>query len=183
LVVVAEAERGDVVGARRRAAAASSANVPSQKVPSFTASYLGRELRQGLNSWTRPGLVLGLVERSTPATMARLDLPQGSPSYEFDRIATEQQPMEKKQKSSAATLARGSRTRAATPGGRPSSWRARATGPSQGATSCYYGGSGAATFGVVSNLDGELGEKNFFGGEVFGFVDVALVPFVPWLPS
>jgi glutathione S-transferase len=36
---------------------------------------------------------------------------------------------------------------------------------------------------VVSNLDGELGEKNFFGGEVFGFVDVALVPFVPWLPS
>jgi hypothetical protein len=91
--------------------------------------------------------------------------------------------MEKKQKPSAATLVWGSHTRAATPGGRPSSWRARATGPSQGATSCYYGGSGAATFGVVSNLDGELGEKNFFGGEVFGFVDVALVPFVPWLPS
>lgn len=36
---------------------------------------------------------------------------------------------------------------------------------------------------VVRNLDGELGDKAFFGGEAFGFVDVALVPFVPWLPS
>ncbi|CAN6201258.1 unnamed protein product [Urochloa humidicola] len=36
---------------------------------------------------------------------------------------------------------------------------------------------------VLKNLDGELGEKAFFGGEEFGFVDVALVPFVPWLPS
>jgi glutathione S-transferase len=36
---------------------------------------------------------------------------------------------------------------------------------------------------VLRNLDGELGEKSFFGGEAFGFVDVALVPFVPWLPS
>ncbi|XP_066377520.1 probable glutathione S-transferase GSTU1 [Miscanthus floridulus] len=36
---------------------------------------------------------------------------------------------------------------------------------------------------VLRNLDGELGERSFFGGEAFGFVDVALVPFVPWLPS
>ncbi|WVZ79615.1 hypothetical protein U9M48_027177 [Paspalum notatum var. saurae] len=36
---------------------------------------------------------------------------------------------------------------------------------------------------VLGNLDAELGEKEFFGGEVFGLVDVALVPFVPWLPS
>jgi len=36
---------------------------------------------------------------------------------------------------------------------------------------------------VLANLDGELGDKPFFGGEEFGFVDVALVPFMPWLPS
>ncbi|KAL6839537.1 hypothetical protein ACP4OV_030807 [Aristida adscensionis] len=36
---------------------------------------------------------------------------------------------------------------------------------------------------VLGNLAGELGEKAFFGGEVFGLVDVALVPFAPWLPS
>ncbi|KAJ1259686.1 hypothetical protein BS78_10G174600 [Paspalum vaginatum] len=36
---------------------------------------------------------------------------------------------------------------------------------------------------VVGNLDAELGDKEFFGSEVFGFVDIALVPFVPWLPS
>ena len=36
---------------------------------------------------------------------------------------------------------------------------------------------------VLTNLDGELGDKPFFGGEEFGFVDDALVPFVPWLPS
>jgi glutathione S-transferase len=36
---------------------------------------------------------------------------------------------------------------------------------------------------VLRNLDGELGDKRFFAGEAFGFVDVALVPFVPWLPS
>ncbi|CAL5053475.1 unnamed protein product [Urochloa decumbens] len=36
---------------------------------------------------------------------------------------------------------------------------------------------------VLKNLDGELGEKAFFGGEEFGFVDVAVVTFVPWLPS
>ncbi|KAJ0980492.1 hypothetical protein J5N97_008747 [Dioscorea zingiberensis] len=29
-------------------------------------------------------------------------------------------------------------------------------------------------------LEGELGEKKYFGGESFGFVDVALVPFVSW---
>ncbi|KAJ1259643.1 hypothetical protein BS78_10G171500 [Paspalum vaginatum] len=36
---------------------------------------------------------------------------------------------------------------------------------------------------VLGNLDAELGDKKFFGGDVFGLVDVALVPFVPWLPS
>nr|CAB3470731.1 unnamed protein product [Digitaria exilis] len=36
---------------------------------------------------------------------------------------------------------------------------------------------------VLRNLDGELGGKEFFGGEEFGFVDVAAVPFVAWLPS
>ncbi|TVU07963.1 hypothetical protein EJB05_41342, partial [Eragrostis curvula] len=36
---------------------------------------------------------------------------------------------------------------------------------------------------VLGNLDGELGEKAFFAGDAFGFVDVALVPFMPWLPS
>ncbi|GJM98108.1 hypothetical protein PR202_ga15085 [Eleusine coracana subsp. coracana] len=34
---------------------------------------------------------------------------------------------------------------------------------------------------VLGNLDGELGEKPFFAGEKFGFVDLALVPFMPWL--
>jgi glutathione S-transferase len=36
---------------------------------------------------------------------------------------------------------------------------------------------------VLRNLDGELGEKPFFAGESFGFVDIALVTFMPWLPS
>ncbi|XP_059662816.1 glutathione S-transferase U25-like [Cornus florida] len=29
-------------------------------------------------------------------------------------------------------------------------------------------------------LEGELGEKPYFGGETFGFVDIALVPFYNW---
>ncbi|KAJ0980491.1 hypothetical protein J5N97_008746 [Dioscorea zingiberensis] len=29
-------------------------------------------------------------------------------------------------------------------------------------------------------LEGELGDKEFFGGETFGYVDVALVPFFAW---
>ena len=36
---------------------------------------------------------------------------------------------------------------------------------------------------VLTHLDGQLGDREFFGGEEFGFVDVAIVPFVPWLPS
>lgn len=34
---------------------------------------------------------------------------------------------------------------------------------------------------VLRNLDAELGEKPFFAGEKFGFVDLAIVPFMPWL--
>lgn len=29
-------------------------------------------------------------------------------------------------------------------------------------------------------MEGELGEKKFFRGNTFGFVDIALVPFVAW---
>ncbi|KAL6603892.1 hypothetical protein ACP70R_044253 [Stipagrostis hirtigluma subsp. patula] len=36
---------------------------------------------------------------------------------------------------------------------------------------------------VLGNLDGELGDKAFFAGEAFGFVDLAVAPFTPWLPS
>ncbi|KAL6839534.1 hypothetical protein ACP4OV_030804 [Aristida adscensionis] len=36
---------------------------------------------------------------------------------------------------------------------------------------------------VLGNLDGELGEKPFFGGEAFGFVDLAAAPFTAWFPS
>lgn len=34
--------------------------------------------------------------------------------------------------------------------------------------------------GHLKMLEGELGDKAFFGGECFGFVDVALVPFYSW---
>ncbi|KAH7673845.1 Glutathione transferase protein [Dioscorea alata] len=33
---------------------------------------------------------------------------------------------------------------------------------------------------VMKTLEGELGEKEFFGGDVFGFVDITLVPFYAW---
>ncbi|KAH7681125.1 Glutathione transferase protein [Dioscorea alata] len=33
---------------------------------------------------------------------------------------------------------------------------------------------------IFKLLEGELGDKTFFGGESFGFVDLALVPFVAW---
>ncbi|PKU71564.1 glutathione S-transferase U24-like [Dendrobium catenatum] len=32
----------------------------------------------------------------------------------------------------------------------------------------------------LRTLEVELGEKKYFGGEVFGFVDIALVPFTSW---
>lgn len=34
--------------------------------------------------------------------------------------------------------------------------------------------------GMLKQLEGELGEKPFFGGETFGYVDVALVPLSRW---
>ncbi|KAM0943983.1 putative glutathione transferase [Dioscorea sansibarensis] len=33
---------------------------------------------------------------------------------------------------------------------------------------------------ILKFMEGELGDKTFFGGETFGFIDVALVPFVAW---
>ncbi|KAK9937618.1 hypothetical protein M0R45_014396 [Rubus argutus] len=33
----------------------------------------------------------------------------------------------------------------------------------------------------IKLLEGELGDKPYFGGETLGFVDVALVPFISWL--
>jgi len=33
---------------------------------------------------------------------------------------------------------------------------------------------------ILRTLEGALGEGRFFGGEAFGFVDVALVPFTSW---
>lgn len=32
-------------------------------------------------------------------------------------------------------------------------------------------------------LEEELGDKTYFGGENIGFVDIALVPFYPWIKS
>ncbi|XP_010923803.1 probable glutathione S-transferase parA [Elaeis guineensis] len=36
---------------------------------------------------------------------------------------------------------------------------------------------------VLKLLEDELGDKKYFGGEIFGFVDVALVPFTAWFYS
>ncbi|XP_015695308.1 probable glutathione S-transferase GSTU1 [Oryza brachyantha] len=37
---------------------------------------------------------------------------------------------------------------------------------------------------ALRTLDGELGERRFFGGgDAFGFVDVALVPLMPWVQA
>ncbi|XP_059291663.1 probable glutathione S-transferase parA [Lycium ferocissimum] len=36
---------------------------------------------------------------------------------------------------------------------------------------------------IFKTLEGELGEKTYFGGENLGFVDVALVPFTSWFYS
>lgn len=33
---------------------------------------------------------------------------------------------------------------------------------------------------ILKVLEGELGEKSFFGGDRFGFVDVSLIPFGCW---
>ncbi|THU47976.1 hypothetical protein C4D60_Mb09t21350 [Musa balbisiana] len=37
--------------------------------------------------------------------------------------------------------------------------------------------------GILKLLEGELGGKKYFGGDAFGFVDVALAPFVSWFYS
>lgn len=34
--------------------------------------------------------------------------------------------------------------------------------------------------GALKTLDGELGEKAYFGGEGFGFVDVVVAPIIAW---
>ncbi|ONK67311.1 uncharacterized protein A4U43_C06F18830 [Asparagus officinalis] len=36
---------------------------------------------------------------------------------------------------------------------------------------------------ILKLLESELGDKNFFGGDSFGFVDIALVPFTAWFYS
>lgn len=33
---------------------------------------------------------------------------------------------------------------------------------------------------ILKLLEGELGDKKYFAGETFGFVDVAFVPFTSW---
>lgn len=33
---------------------------------------------------------------------------------------------------------------------------------------------------ILKTLEAELGEKKYFGGDTFGLVDVALVPFTSW---
>lgn len=38
----------------------------------------------------------------------------------------------------------------------------------------------AEMVGVLRTLDAELGAREFFGGEAFGYVDVAVVPFTAW---
>lgn len=38
----------------------------------------------------------------------------------------------------------------------------------------------AEMVGVLRTLDTELGAREFFGGEAFGYVDVAVVPFTAW---
>ncbi|RWW41364.1 hypothetical protein BHE74_00053156, partial [Ensete ventricosum] len=37
--------------------------------------------------------------------------------------------------------------------------------------------------GILKLLEGELGDNKYFGGDAFGFVDIALVPFVSWFYS
>lgn len=32
-------------------------------------------------------------------------------------------------------------------------------------------------------MEGELGDKTYFNGENFGFVDLALIPFYSWFPT
>ena len=36
---------------------------------------------------------------------------------------------------------------------------------------------------ILKLLEGELGDKKYFGGETFGLVDIALVPFTAWFYS
>lgn len=36
---------------------------------------------------------------------------------------------------------------------------------------------------ILKQLEGALGDKNFFGGENLGFVDILLVPLTTWFPA
>ncbi|KAM0945190.1 putative glutathione transferase [Dioscorea sansibarensis] len=35
-------------------------------------------------------------------------------------------------------------------------------------------------FEVLKNLEGTLGENDYFGGEIFGFLDIAIIPLTSW---
>ncbi|XP_019238476.1 PREDICTED: probable glutathione S-transferase, partial [Nicotiana attenuata] len=35
----------------------------------------------------------------------------------------------------------------------------------------------------LKTLEGELGDKTYFGGESFGFLDITLIPYYSWFPA
>nr|POF23091.1 glutathione s-transferase u25 [Quercus suber] len=36
---------------------------------------------------------------------------------------------------------------------------------------------------TLKTMEGELGDKPYFGGETFGYVDISLIPFYSWFHS